>query len=79
MRFVRFVLSLILIGVLVGLLYVFLTGGLPHRAADGVLAPAPGVQPDTGPARSMEQDVLRQEEVVRDFMDSVPSGGGVGP
>ncbi|MDX1419673.1 MAG: hypothetical protein R3181_06875 [Rubricoccaceae bacterium] len=79
MRFVRFVLSLILIGVLVGLLYVFLTGGLPHRAADGVLAPAPGVQPDTGPARSMEQDVLRQEEVVRDFMDSVPSGGGAAP
>lgn len=75
MRLFRFLFYLLLIGVMVGLLYVFLTGGLPHRAAEGVLAPAPGVQPDTGPARSMERDIQQQEEVMQDFMDSVPSGG----
>jgi len=79
MRLIRTFLYLVIIAVMVGLLYVFLTGGLPHRVAEGVLAPNPSTQPDTAPAQSMEGAIRQQEEVVRDFMQSVPSPGTTAP
>jgi hypothetical protein len=79
MRLIRLFLYLVLIAVMVGLLYVFLTGGLPHRVADGVIVPAPSTQPGPAPMQSMEGDIRAQQEVVREFLDSIPSPGTAAP
>ncbi|HLT47704.1 MAG TPA: hypothetical protein VK002_10795 [Rubricoccaceae bacterium] len=76
MRLLRLLFYAVLIAASVAVLHAFLTGGLPGREAEGVLAPSPPTQPDTAPAQSMEGGVLEQEEVVRDFMESVPSPVG---